>query len=78
MVIKILGTGCKKCETLQSNVLKAINDKEDIKVEKVKELKEIMKYNVLQTPALVVNENVVSVGKVLKENEIEELIREYI
>ncbi len=78
MTIKILGTGCKKCDTLEKNVKNIVKENEEIKVEKVSDLSQILHYNVMQTPALVINDKVVSVGKVLKENEINELIREYI
>ncbi len=75
MNIKILGTGCKKCDTLKKNVEEAINDLGmDITVEKVDDLKEILKYKVMTTPGLVIDEKVVSKGKVLKPKQIKELI----
>ncbi len=75
MNIKILGTGCKKCDTLKKNVDEAIKDLDmDITVEKVEDLKEILKYKVMTTPGLVINEKVVSKGKVLKPKQIKELI----
>ncbi len=75
MEIKILGTGCKKCNKLENNAKKAVSNREDIRVIKVSDLKEIMSYGVMQTPALVIDDNVVSVGKVLSDKEIIELIK---
>ncbi len=74
MEIKILGTGCKKCNNLEKNAIKASKNREDVTVKKVSDLQEIMSYGVMQTPALVIDEKVVSVGKVLSDKEIEELI----
>ncbi len=74
MEIKILGTGCAKCNKLEKNALKATKNNEKITVTKVSELKEIMKYGVMQTPALVIDDKVVSVGKVLSEDDIKKLI----
>ncbi len=74
MEIKILGTGCKKCNKLEKNALKASETKENITVKKVSDLQEIMSYGVMQTPALVIDDKVVSVGKVLTEDEIKKLI----
>ncbi|MBN2795127.1 MAG: thioredoxin family protein [Clostridia bacterium] len=75
MIIKVLGTGCKKCDTLMANVKEAIaNKNSDATVEKVDDLQQILSYKVMSTPALVIDEKVVSKGKVLKTKEIEDLI----
>jgi small redox-active disulfide protein 2 len=67
MIIKILGSGCKKCKKMEENVKEAIEELNlDAKIEKVEDFKEIMKYKVLTTPALVVDEEVLSSGKLLK------------
>ena len=75
MKIKILGTGCSKCEKIEKNLeiaLKELNLKAE--VESVAELKEIVKYGVMTTPALVVDEKVVSIGKVLSVKELKKIL----
>lgn len=70
-VIKILGSGCKNCITLTQNVNTALEEmKLDAQVIKVTDIAEITAYGVMTTPALVVNEKVVSYGKVLKPNDV--------
>ena len=75
MVIKILGGGCKKCEQLADNA-KAAADGLGIEAqyEKVTDFAEIAKYGVMSTPALVVDEKVVSYGKVLKPKDIAKIL----
>lgn len=74
--IKILGTGCKKCNELEKNTKQALNNLDiHINVEHITDLSQIVKYGVMLTPALVINEKVVSTGKVLKTEEIESLIK---
>ncbi|MEC1718939.1 thioredoxin family protein [Schinkia azotoformans] len=71
MNIKVLGTGCKKCKALEANVNEAINELGiQAQIEKVEDIPTIMKYGVMSTPALVVNEKVVSTGKLLSSAEI--------
>ena len=73
--VKILGTGCKKCNKLEYNVKEAINLADaDAQVEHITEYGEIAKYGVMLTPALVIDGNVVAAGKVLKPKEIAELL----
>ena len=74
MEIKVLGTGCKKCKTLEENVKKALKAANiEASIEKVEDLKDIMEYGVMNTPALVINGEVKSTGKVLKPVEIQKL-----
>ena len=62
--IKILGGGCPNCTVLYNNVMLAIKElKLEIKVEKVQDYVDISMYGVMSTPALVINEKVVGVGK---------------
>ncbi len=76
MIIKILGTGCKKCDDLTKNAKKAVAQMgTDITVEKVEDFQEIMRYGVMQTPALVVDDVVKSYGKVLSTEQIIELVK---
>jgi small redox-active disulfide protein 2 len=75
MVIKILGSGCKNCITLEKNTQEALKEMEiQADVEKVKDFKDIMEYGVMSTPALVIDEKVVSTGKVLKSKDIIKII----
>jgi len=75
MIIKILGTGCPKCIALKQIVDEAILDFDNIKVEKIEDVNEIMTYNVVSTPAFVINEKVLTTGKLLKIEEVKEYIK---
>lgn len=71
MLIKILGSGCKKCVTLKENTEIALKETGmEAEIIKVMDFKDIMAFGVMTTPALVINEKVVSFGKVLKPKEI--------
>lgn len=76
MIIKILGTGCPKCKKLEENVRIALKEiGTDAVIEKVTELDKIMDYGVMMTPALVIDEKVVSSGKLLTAAEIKALLK---
>jgi len=71
MIIKILGTGCAKCKQLEANARKAVEMAGiNASVEKVTDLNDIMEYGVMMTPALVVDEEVKSAGKLLSPEQI--------
>ena len=75
MNIKVLGTGCAKCKSLEKVTRKAVDELNlDATVEKVEDIQEIMEYAVMRTPALVINEKVVLSGQLPKVSEIKELI----
>ena len=75
MEIKVLGTGCTRCKTLDKITRKAVNElKIDATVEKVEDFQKIMEYAVMRTPALVINEKVVLSGQVPKIAELKELL----
>ncbi len=75
MIIKILGTGCSNCKKLEENARKALAESGlSGEVQKVENLEEIMAYGVMSTPALVLDEAVVSFGKVLNPKEILKLL----
>jgi small redox-active disulfide protein 2 len=75
MTIKVLGTGCKKCKELEQNVREAIAQLGiNADVQKVEEIPQIMRYGVMSTPALVIDEKVVSSGKLLSVEEIKALL----
>mgnify|MGYP005672882393 CR=1 FL=1 len=76
MVIEVLGMGCPKCRALKENVEKALRElKIEAEVREVKDVVEISKYGVALTPALVIDGKVVSSGKVLSSEEIEEILK---
>lgn len=75
MIIKILGSGCKKCVALKENTDAALKESGvEAEVIKVQDMKDIVSYGVMQTPALVIDEKVVSYGKVLKPNDIVKIL----
>lgn len=75
MKVQILGTGCMKCEKLEANAKEAIKEKGgDYEIEKVTEIKKIMDYGVMLTPALAIDGQVKSVGKVLSVEDIKKLL----
>lgn len=75
MHIKILGSGCKKCLALANNVQSAANTVGiDVEIEKVTDIVAIAGFGVMSTPGLVIDNNVVSSGRVLTEQEIGQLL----
>ncbi len=75
--IQILGTGCPKCKTLMANAEAAVNALGiEATVEKVDKIVDILTFNVMVTPALVVDGQVKSAGKVLSPDEIRKFLKE--
>ena len=73
--VKVLGSGCKSCHALWEASKAAVQNMGlNIAVEYVTDMETIMGYGVMSMPALVVNEKVVSMGKVLKAAEVEKLL----
>ena len=73
--IQVLGTGCRKCETLATNAEKAVKALGiEATIEKVGSITDIMKHGVMTTPALVVDGKVKSVGKVLSADDIKKFL----
>jgi small redox-active disulfide protein 2 len=71
LTIKILGAGCQNCQTLAALTKHAVEYLEiDATIEKVTDREEIGKYKILATPGLVINEKVVSAGRIPSEAEI--------
>jgi len=71
MKIEVLGTGCAKCATLENVVKEAIaKSQKFVQLEKVEDITKIMEYGVVSTPALVIDGNVVSTGKILNVDEV--------
>ncbi len=79
MTVKILGVGCPKCRRLEEKV-KAVIDMNSLnaEVEKVTDINEMMKYNIMMTPGLVINEKLKSSGNIPKDEQILEWIEEEI
>ena len=76
MNIKILGMGCKYCKELYDVTKETIEELEvEAEIEKIEDMKEIMKYGVMRTPALLINEKVVMQGKIPKKEELKEVLR---
>ena len=74
--IKVLGSGCASCHALYDNACKAVKEAGlDMEVEYVTDMERVMSYGVMSMPALVVNEKVVSVGRVLKPEEVKKHIQ---
>lgn len=75
MKLEVLGTGCAKCKQLYENAQKAVEASgKQAEVVKVEDIKKIMGYGVVSTPALVVDGTVKFVGKVASAEEIETLL----
>lgn len=74
--IKVLGAGCKSCHEQYENAKQAVNDMGlDLEVEYITDMQKVMEYGVMSMPALVINERVVAMGKVLKESEVKALLQ---
>ena len=76
MEIKILGPGCRNCEKLQANTAETLKKiGMEATIIKVENQIEIAKYGIMQTPGLVINEKVVSYGRILTPKHIAELLQ---
>ena len=77
LVIKVLGTGCPKCKQTVDVIQHVIQEQGlEAQVQKVEDLMEIMEYNILSTPAVVINEVVVSKGKVPTQEEVKAFLNQ--
>ncbi|MDD3164417.1 MAG: thioredoxin family protein [Oscillospiraceae bacterium] len=73
--VKVLGSGCAKCNALEAATLEALNELNmDATVDHVTDFTQIAAYGVMTTPALVVDGKVVSFGKVLKKDEVKAIL----
>lgn len=73
--VKVLGPGCAKCITTYNNVLEAVKQLGiEADVTKIEDIEEMMKYNVLTTPVLMVDDVIKVKGRVADINEIKQLL----
>jgi small redox-active disulfide protein 2 len=74
--IKVLGPGCPKCKTTYSNVLEALKKTNmEANVEKVEDIEEMMKYNILTTPVLMINGEMKVKGRIAQVSEIVDFLK---
>lgn len=76
VIIKILGSGCKNCTIFKKNTELALKEAGiEAEIVSVEDFKDIAAYGVMSTPALVIDEKVVSSGKILKPKEIVKILQ---
>lgn len=76
--IKVLGAGCKSCHEQYEYAKEAVSKLGlNIEVEYITDMEKVMSYGVMSMPAIVVNDKVVSMGKVLKANDVEKLLSKF-
>ena len=74
--IKVLGSGCANCKRLEQIARKAVEDLGvEAEIEKVTNYNDIMKYPILSTPGLVINEELVSSGRIPSQEEITDWLK---
>lgn len=77
ITVKVLGTGCKKCQTLEAKVRDLVaSNKIDAEVEKVTDIQEMVNYGIMMTPGLIINEKIKSVGIIPKDEQIINWLKE--
>lgn len=77
--IKILGIGCPKCRALEAKVKEILSvNNMTAEIEKVTDINDMMKYNIMMTPGLVINEKLKSAGSIPKDEQILKWIKEEI
>jgi len=77
MIIKILGSGCPKCQKLEENAKKAVEELglKDVQIEHIYEIDKIVEYGVMSTPAIVINEEVKAAGRIPDIEEIKNWLK---
>lgn len=75
--VKVLGTGCKKCQTLEAKVRDLVATNQiDATVEKVTDIQEMVNYGIMMTPGLIINEKVKSFGIIPKDDQLISWLKE--
>jgi small redox-active disulfide protein 2 len=78
MIIKVLGSGCINCKTLEKRTIEALQElKIDAAVEKVEDYQKIASYGIMRTPGLVIDEKVALAGFVPTVEKIKEILLEH-
>lgn len=80
MTIKILGSGCPKCQQLEQNVKKAVEELglKDVQVEHIYDIEKIVEMGIMMTPALAVNEEILVAGEIPSVEELKEILKKKI
>jgi small redox-active disulfide protein 2 len=79
MEIKILGTGCTNCKTLEKNVIRVVEEMGvEAQIMKEEDIVNIMNYGIMRTPGLVINGKVIVSGRIPSDKEIREFIQKEI
>ena len=74
--IKILGTGCPKCKTITALVEEVVNEQNiEATIEKVEDIMKIMEYNVMTTPAVVIDDEIKIKGRIPSKTELVSLLK---
>jgi small redox-active disulfide protein 2 len=77
ILVKILGTGCKKCQNLENKVRELVTTNNiDATVEKVTDIQEMLRYGIMMTPGLIINDKVKSFGIIPKDDQIINWLKE--
>ena len=75
MKIKVLGPGCGSCHALYMNVIKAVGEDKEIVVEYITDMRALIEAGIMSSPALIIDDAILSVGRVPSEDEIKEYIK---
>ena len=75
--VKVLGTGCKKCQNLENKVRElVVSNNINATVEKVTDIQEMVNYGIMMTPGLIINEKVKSFGIIPKDDQLISWLKE--
>jgi len=75
--VKILGAGCKKCQNLENKVRELVTTNNiEAAVEKITDIQEMVRYGIMMTPGLIINEKVKSFGIIPKDDQIIKWLKE--
>ncbi len=78
MIIKVLGSGCMNCKTLEKRTIEALQElKMDAAVEKIEDFQKIASYGIIRTPGLVIDEKVAIAGFVPTVEKLKEILMEH-
>lgn len=77
MEIKVLGTGCAKCKSLEKLTKQVVDELSlNASIEKVEDIQKIMEYGIMSTPGLIINDKIVLSGKLPKKKELKEILNQ--